>query len=106
VGKGKQLKTHRWEDIRHKRTPEREAAVERLRDEMVEQVTLRQLRDLLGLTQVELAARMDASQAQLSAIEKRDDRLVSTMRKYVEALGGKLRLQAVFEGGKVLEISE
>ena len=43
---------------------------------------------------------------QLSAIEKRDDRLVSTMRKYVEALGGKLRLQAVFEGGKVLEISE
>jgi len=43
--------------------------------------------------------------ALLSAIEKRDDRLVSTMRKYVEALGGKLRLQAVFEGGKVLEIS-
>jgi hypothetical protein len=37
---------------------------------------------------------MEASQAQLSAIEKRDDRLVSTMRKYVEALGGKLRLQA------------
>jgi hypothetical protein len=35
-----------------------------------------------------------------------DDRLVSTMRKHVEALGGKLRLQAVFEGGKVLEISE
>lgn len=49
---------------------------------------------------------MEASQAQLSAIENRDDRLVSTMRKYVEALGGKLRLQAVFEGGKVLEISE
>jgi DNA-binding XRE family transcriptional regulator len=97
------MKTHRWEDIQHKRTPKREAAVERLRDEMV---GLRQLRDLLGLTQVELAARMEASQAQLSAIEKRDDRLVSTMRKYVEALGGKLRLQAVFEGGKVLEISE
>jgi DNA-binding XRE family transcriptional regulator len=100
------MKTHRWEDIRHKRTLEREAAVGRLRDEMIEQVTLRQLRDLLGLTQVELAARMEASQAQLSAIENRDDRLVSTMRKYVEALGGKLRLQAVFEGGKVLEISE
>ena len=67
--------------------------------------TLRQLRDLLGLTQVELAAQVAASQAQLSAIEKRDDRLVSTMAEYVEALGGKLRLQAVFEGGKVLEIS-
>jgi hypothetical protein len=40
------------------------------------------------------------------AIEKRDDRPVSTMRKYVEALGDKLRLRAVFEGGKVLEISE
>jgi transcriptional regulator with XRE-family HTH domain len=100
------MTTHRWEDTRHKRTPAGEAAVERLRGEIIEQVTLRQLRDLLGLTQVELAARMEAPQAQLSAIEKRDDRLVSTMRRYVEALGGKLRLQAVFEGGKVLEISE
>ena len=72
---------------------------------MIEQTTLRQLRDFLGLSQVELAARMETSQAQLSAIEKRDDRLVSTMRRYVEALGGKL-LQAVFEGGRVLEISE
>jgi DNA-binding XRE family transcriptional regulator len=103
--RGVKMKTHRWEDIRHKRTPEREAAVGRLRDEVIEEVTLRQLRDLLGLTQVDLAARMQASQAQLSAIERRDDRLISTMRKYVEALGGKLRLQAVFEGGKVLEIS-
>lgn len=99
------MKTHRWEDIRHKRTPEREAQVHKLRDQMIEEVTLQQLRELLGLTQVELAARMKASQAQLSAIERRDDRLVSTLRKYVEALGGQLRLQAVFKDGKVLEIA-
>ena len=68
-----------------------------LRDEMVEQVTGSPRSSWrLGWKH----------RTQLSAIEKRDDRLVSTMRKYVEALGGKLRLQAVFEGGKVLEISE
>jgi DNA-binding XRE family transcriptional regulator len=101
------MKTHRWKDIRNKpgMTAADDAEANRLRDEIIEEVTLRQLRDLLGLTQAELAEKMKATQSHLSAFENRDDRLISTMRKYVEALGGKLRLQAVFDGGKVLEIS-
>ncbi len=99
------MKLRKWSDVRHKRTPEREAEVARLRDEInVEQVTLRRLRELLGITQEELAEKMEASQSQLSAFEARNDRRLSNVQKYVEALGGKLRLQAVFKDGKVLEI--
>jgi predicted transcriptional regulator len=99
------MKLNKWSDIRHKRTREREAEVARLHDEIkAEQVTLRHLRELLGITQEELAEKMEASQSQLSAFEARSDRRLSNIQKYVEALGGKLRLQAVFKDGKVLEI--
>ena len=67
-------------------------------------VRLRSLQSVLLIGHLGQDARKEG--AKTPAIEERDDRLVSTMRKYVEALGGKLRLQAVFEGGKVLEISE
>lgn len=58
-------------------------------------VTLSVLRRRVGLTQVELAARLAMSQSDLSKLEKRTDVRLSTLRRYVEALGGRLRI--VFE---------
>lgn len=57
-------------------------------------VTLRQIRELAGITQAELAVDMGKSQAELSRVEsrKREDIRLSTLREYVAALGGKVEL--------------
>ena len=56
---------------------------------------LRELREASELTQVELAGRLHVSQNRVSRIEHGDiDRAqVDTLRKYVEALGGRLRVE-------------
>ena len=56
---------------------------------------LRELREASELTQVELAARLRVSQNRVSRIEHGDiDRAqVDTLRKYVEAVGGRLRIE-------------
>lgn len=54
------------------------------------------LRRELGRTQSELAERVGISQSDLSKLERRRDVRLSTLRSYVEALGGRLRL--LFEG--------
>lgn len=69
-------------------------------DEVIE-LNLKALRNELGLTQAELAARLGMAQAQVSQIEGRGDFLISTMRRYVEALGGKLEVCAVFDGQRI-----
>ena len=57
---------------------------------------LRRLRLLAGLTQDEIAARMNVQQAAVSKIEKGGEIYLSTVRRYVEALGASLRLNAHF----------
>lgn len=55
---------------------------------------LRDLRLRRGRTQRELAERMGMTQPEVSKLERRADVRVSTMRAYVAALGGELRLTA------------
>ncbi len=55
-----------------------------------------ELRGSLELTQEELAARLSISQSNVSRLERRRDMLVSTLRDVIAALGGELRLWAVF----------
>ena len=57
---------------------------------------LGQLRELLEVTQQELAGRLEVSQANISRIERQHDIYLSTLRRYVEALGGHLEVVAVF----------
>lgn len=57
---------------------------------------LRRLRLLAGLTQEQIAARMDVQQAAISKIEKGGEIFLSTVQRYVEALGASLRLNAHF----------
>ncbi len=59
------------------------------------EVGLRELRALAGATQREVSEAMGMDQGQLSRLERQDDSLGSTLRRYVEALGGKLEITAV-----------
>jgi len=57
---------------------------------------LSELRQLAGVTQVELAKRLKVGQATMSKLEKRDDMRFSTLKKYIEALGATVRVDAAF----------
>lgn len=95
------MKIHRWQDLKHKASPaqraesQRWAKLEAARLEALE-MDLKAMRELLGKTQVELAAALKMSQGQVSETERREDLLLSTLRRYVEALGGELEVIANF----------
>lgn len=61
-----------------------------------ELATLKDLRLAMQQTQVELAEKLHVGQESISRLEKRSDMLLSTLRSYVEAMGGKLELVARF----------
>jgi len=58
--------------------------------------TLKDLRQAVEQTQQELAAALGVGQDTISRLEKRSDMLLSTLRRYVEAMGGTLELVAQF----------
>lgn len=68
----------------------------RAREILAEEMTLRSLRKARHLTQATLAEQLSIKQENISRIEKRSDLLLSTLTKYVEGMGGKLRLVAEF----------
>ncbi len=61
-----------------------------------ELATLKDLRLAVEKTQVELAAELGVGQDTISRLEKRSDMLLSTLRHYVESMGGTLELVARF----------
>jgi transcriptional regulator with XRE-family HTH domain len=66
---------------------------------IAEEVALRHLRRARDLTQQSMAKLLHIDQAGISKIESRSDMLLSTLRSYVEAMGGSLRLVAEFPDG-------
>lgn len=66
-----------------------------------EAFALGEVRRARDVTQVELAGRLDVAQATVSKFEKSNPG-VSTLRRYVEALGGQLQLVAVFDDDRML----
>ena len=57
-------------------------------------IRLRRLRELAGLTQIELARRLGIGKTTLSKIENGSNIQVSTLRDYVEGLGARLTIDA------------
>lgn len=77
--------------------PDRRARIEAEADRMhAEYLTLQELRKAKELTQVQLAETLGIRQATVAQLEKRSDLMLSTLRSYVEAMGGHLRLVVDF----------
>ncbi len=80
-------------------TPERRRKIEKEATRLhKEYLTLQQLRKARIMTQEELARKLGIRQASVAQMEKRGDLLISTLRGYVEAMGGKLQLTVEFPG--------
>jgi DNA-binding XRE family transcriptional regulator len=86
----------RWADIEKKRMgPKRIERIRREAENELLALTLRQLREEAGKTQVEMAELTEITQSALSRIERREGNPFETIRTYVEALGGELEIIAV-----------
>lgn len=91
------MKLHRWSDVRRKAfTPDQIAKQDQKIEKELLELNLRAVRQLAGKTQAELAETAGTSQGEISEAERRKDHLVSTLRRYVEALGGELEVLARF----------
>lgn len=75
---------------------ERRAHIDQLAQEMLAELNLREVRRLRKLTQARLSKKLKIGQEGVSRIEKRTDLYLSTLRSYVEGVGGKLSLVVEF----------
>lgn len=76
---------------------ERKAIARRSRELIAEELSLQELRKALAVTQVQVAKSLGKRQGEISRIEQRGDLLLSTLRDYVQSLGGELELLCTFK---------
>jgi transcriptional regulator with XRE-family HTH domain len=74
-------------------SPERQDRIEmRYRDMRQDVESLRELRRITGKAQADIAMALKIKQPSVSKIEQQADMYISTLRGYVEAVGGELEL--------------
>lgn len=91
-------KAKNFDNLRRKvrADPERARRVAEHKQAILDALALAEAREQRNATQKDIAEILGMTQANVSRIEREDDVYVSTLRKYVEALGGRLELIAVF----------
>lgn len=72
------------------------------RDQILHEISLKQLRLALRLTQVELAGTLRVNQAAISKMESQYDMYISTLRRVLEAMGARLKIIAEFPDGQIV----
>jgi transcriptional regulator with XRE-family HTH domain len=90
-------------DLRNKvrSNPERAARVKTRRQAIEDALALAEIRERRELTQTDIAQVLEMSQANVSRIERQQNLYLSTLAEYVEALGGELKISAVFADEEV-----
>ncbi len=67
----------------------------------LEEMPLAELRQARKFTQQQIAQALNIKQASVSKMESQTDMYISTIRKYIEAMGGELKIVAKFPEGNV-----
>jgi DNA-binding transcriptional regulator YiaG len=97
------MTTH--DEYMKKLSPERRAKIKaRAKELLAEEMSLRELRKARELSQETLAEILGMKQGDLSKFERRADAYLSTIRRYVVAMGGSLDLVASFPNSKPVKI--
>ena len=77
----------------------------RAKELIANEITLRDLRKALALTQAAVSSKLHMKQESISRLERRSDLLLSTLISYIEAMGGKLNLVAKFPNRPPITLS-
>ncbi len=91
----------KWETLRAKMTPERREGNRFAAEQLIAEMPLEEMRTARNITQTHLASLLQITQASVSKMEKRTDMYVSTLRSFVQAMGGELEIRAIFPEGTV-----
>jgi hypothetical protein len=87
----------RLDDFVAKLPKKRQEAIKKRTAELIaEEATLRQVREARERSQEALGKMLHIKQAAVSKLERRTDMYLSTLRSYIEAMGGKLEIIARF----------
>ena len=82
-------------------SPEQRRRIDEEKRELLRAMRLHELRRARELTQQDLAERLNVNQPAVAKLEQRADVYVSSLRHYVEAVGGRLKVVAEFPEGDV-----
>lgn len=91
-----------FKELKNRMSPERQEDVDNQAQAILIGMALQELRQTRHLTQQELAAILNVNQAALSKMENQSDMRVSTLRKLLFAMGGKMKIVAEFPEGEVV----
>ena len=85
-----------FSDLVAKLPRERQVRIGRLAKKMRQDMDLAQLREARALSQAALGEILHVEQPAVAKLEKRADMYVSTLRRFIEAMGGELEIVAKF----------
>jgi transcriptional regulator with XRE-family HTH domain len=98
------MTTRPWREIRRPLSSAREPQIQANIEAEIARMKLPELRKARALTQQNVADVLGIAQGDVSKLERRGAAYIGTLRSYVEALGGKLRILAEFPESDPIEI--
>jgi len=81
---------------------ERKHRIEAKKQELLNDIDLQNLRQALELTQSQLADTLKVNQAAVSKMENQSDMYISTLRRFLGAMGGTLKIVAEFPDHEIV----
>ncbi len=90
-----------FSDLTRDWSPARRKRVKDGTDQLLREMRLHELRRARELTQQDLAEKLNVNQPAVAKLEQRADVYVSSLRHYIEAVGGRLKVVAEFPEGEV-----
>ena len=92
---------HPFNELTKDLPPERRRRIDGMNRELLAEMPLHELRRVRSLTQRDMAKMLKVNQPAVSKLEQRADMYVSSLRSYVEAVGGQLKIVAEFPEGEI-----
>ena len=87
---------HRFSELEARMPKRRQVHIDRLAEKLGHDMDLAQLRTARQLSQAALGEILHVEQPAIAKLEKRADMYVSTLRRFIEAMGGELEVIARF----------
>jgi DNA-binding transcriptional regulator YiaG len=92
---------HSFDKLKNSLSPESKERIKKKIKKLHQEMALAEVRKAMSLTQEELAEMLHIKQAAVARLENRTDMYISSLRKYIGALGGELDIVARFPDGNV-----
>jgi transcriptional regulator with XRE-family HTH domain len=91
----------KFDELRKRMSPQAQESAEQRKQELLREMPLQELRQALAYSQADIAAILNVKQSSVSKIERETDMYISTLRRFIQAMGGTLDLVARFPDGEV-----